>query len=202
MEFLFGWLMFSIAVGVIAAYGRGRSGGGWFLLSLLISPLLAGIIVLCLPKKDDPKASRTCPFCAETVKLQAKVCKHCHSDLPSPIVKVETTEERAARLKVQDRQAIFGSIVAVLAIIGLFATFAVTARGAEQTRVYGPDGRSTGTIVPQGEGTVRYYDSRGNSLGTSTTIGGTTRFYDARGRSTGSATRPVGPGPLGSGRSR
>jgi hypothetical protein len=60
----------------------------------------------------------------------------------------------------------------------------------EQTRVYAPDGRSVGTVAPQGEGSLRYYDSRGNSLGTSTTTGNTTRFYDAGGRPTGSATSP------------
>jgi YD repeat-containing protein len=76
----------------------------------------------------------------------------------------------------------------------------IGARSEEQTRFYGPDGKSIGTVVPQGNGSVRYYDSRGNSLGTSTTTGHTTRFYDGRGRSTGSATGPVRSGPLGVGR--
>jgi len=65
----------------------------------------------------------------------------------------------------------------------------IGARSEGQTRIYGPDGKSIGTAVPYGNGSVRYYDSRGNSLGASTTTGNTTRFYDARGRSTGSATR-------------
>jgi hypothetical protein len=49
-----------------------------------------------------------------------------------------------------------------------------------------------GTAAPQGNGTVRYYDSRGNSLGTSTTTGGTTTFYDSGGNVTG---RAIGPTP-------
>jgi hypothetical protein len=67
------------------------------------------------------------------------------------------------------------------------------ALGAEQTRLYGPNGQSLGTAVPQGEGSVRYYDSRGNSLGTSTTTGNTTRFYGPSGQSLGSSTGPARP---------
>jgi hypothetical protein len=74
------------------------------------------------------------------------------------------------------------------------------ARAEEQIRLYAPDGKSIGTAVPYGNGSVRYYDSRGNSLGTSTTTGNTTRFYDAGGRSTGSTVGPAGSGPLAGGR--
>jgi YD repeat-containing protein len=49
---------------------------------------------------------------------------------------------------------------------------------------------SVGTATPYGNGSVRYYDARGKTLGTSTTTGNTTRFYDASGRSIGSATSP------------
>ena len=44
-------LIFSICVGVIAN-ARGRLGIGWFLLSLLISPVLALILVMYLPPPD------------------------------------------------------------------------------------------------------------------------------------------------------
>jgi hypothetical protein len=38
----------AIVVGVAAQHRRGRSGFGWFLLALLISPLIAGLLVLAL----------------------------------------------------------------------------------------------------------------------------------------------------------
>jgi YD repeat-containing protein len=52
-----------------------------------------------------------------------------------------------------------------------------------------PNGSSLGTSSPTSPNSQRYYDARGNSLGTSTRVGGTTTFYDARGRVTGRASR-------------
>jgi YD repeat-containing protein len=74
----------------------------------------------------------------------------------------------------------------LLAFALVLAARAAQAQDRQQTRFYGPDGRSVGTAVPFGDGSVRYYDARGHSLGTSTTTGNTTRFYDASGRPTGS----------------
>jgi hypothetical protein len=48
MIFVVVWLLFSGIVGV-AAKARGRTGIGWFLISLIISPLFALILVLALP---------------------------------------------------------------------------------------------------------------------------------------------------------
>jgi len=185
------WFALAIVIGV-AADSRGRNGGGWFFLALLISPLIAGIMLFVLPAHTSWNVLRTlrqCPACAELVKREAKVCKHCGSALPPLVIEVESQEARAARLKVQDRQAIFGSVIAIIAIIGLFVSFAVAARAEEQTRFYGPNGQSLGTAAPQGNGTTRYYDARGNSLGTSTTTGRSTTFYGPRGNVTGHAYR-------------
>jgi YD repeat-containing protein len=82
----------------------------------------------------------------------------------------------------------------------VLALGATQALAKPQTRFYGPDGKSIGTAVPLGNGSVRYYDARGNSLGISSTTGNTTRFYDAGGRPTGSfkfdgrMRRPAIPG--------
>lgn len=50
MIFLF-WIGFAIVVGV-AASNRGRNGAGWGLLAILISPLLAGLLLFVLPRRD------------------------------------------------------------------------------------------------------------------------------------------------------
>ena len=84
MEIAIGWLFFAVVVGVIAA-NRDRSAFGWFLLSLVISPILGLILVLALgTPKSDPAADgdhRKCPACAEWVKREAVKCKHCGEPL-------------------------------------------------------------------------------------------------------------------------
>jgi YD repeat-containing protein len=78
-------------------------------------------------------------------------------------------------------------------LAALLLLVSTSALAGEQSRVYAPDGRSLGTIVPQGDGTNRFYDARGNSRGTSTTTGTTTKDYDARGNVIGTTTRPAFP---------
>src|SRR6478735_1888360 len=53
---LFFWIGFSIVVAV-AASARGRTGILWFLLSLLISPLIALLLVLFMELKNVPSAA-------------------------------------------------------------------------------------------------------------------------------------------------
>lgn len=88
MEFVILWPLLAIIVGV-AASSRGRSGIGWFLLSMLVSPLIAGLFLLAVgsnvaPVMTDvsgepvsPETHVRCPDCRELVRADAKKCKHC-----------------------------------------------------------------------------------------------------------------------------
>lgn len=62
---------------------------------------------------------KTCPFCAETIKAAAKVCKHCGRDLPEPAA----TTARARKLDASSRWA-----YALLGVLGLAAAVAFLAR--------------------------------------------------------------------------
>jgi hypothetical protein len=46
------WIILAIVIGN-AASQRGRSGFGWFLVSLLLSPVIAGILLLLFPSRRD-----------------------------------------------------------------------------------------------------------------------------------------------------
>jgi hypothetical protein len=89
--------------------------------------------------------------------------------------------------------------IAIIAVAAM-ALLVLHARSEPQTRFYDARGNSLGTGVPQGDGSVRYYDSRGNSMGTSTTRGGTTTFYGPGGSVTGKTVGPAGNGPFGGAR--
>lgn len=79
MEIVIIWFVLSILVGLYAG-SRGRGSGNWFVVSLLLSPLIGLIFVAALPNlKDQPneKTHRKCPECAEQILIEAKTCKHC-----------------------------------------------------------------------------------------------------------------------------
>lgn len=82
------WILFCVLVGSFAAH-KGRSFAGFFILTVLSSPLIGFIVALCVRSRDQLVAggeqvegAKKCPFCAEVVRAEAIKCKHCGSELP------------------------------------------------------------------------------------------------------------------------
>lgn len=87
MEIFLLWLVLSIAIAVWAS-NKGRSGFGWFLLSLIFSPLLTAIFLAVSSNRSrqaqqlagdipTPSTHVKCPDCAELVRKEARVCRYC-----------------------------------------------------------------------------------------------------------------------------
>lgn len=77
------------------------------------------------------------------------------------------------------------TLVAILLATLLFALPAQ----AQQQRVYGPDGRSIGTVTTDSAGNQTFRDARGNTTGTSSTNSQGTTVYDSRGNVIGRSSR-------------
>ncbi len=127
------WLILAVVVNSYAKT-KGRDDGTWFLISLVLSPLIAFIILAVLPpavsETGDASLYRKCPQCAEVVRTEAKICRYCRSDLPPLEPPVAIPEELAAILKEEQRSpkssiSLAGglAIVAILAVIFLLVLY-------------------------------------------------------------------------------
>jgi hypothetical protein len=101
MEIVLGWVLFSIVAGMIAG-SKGRSGFGYFFLSLILSPLIGLLLAIALPALNPPATAAgpaappsdsyiKCPDCRELVLKDARKCKHCGSTL---VPVAEMTQEQ------------------------------------------------------------------------------------------------------------
>jgi hypothetical protein len=78
--FLF-WALLGALIGISAAQRRGFHVAAGVIGGLLLGPL-AFLMYFVSGVAGRDSANRKCPFCAEWIKLEATVCKHCHREVP------------------------------------------------------------------------------------------------------------------------
>jgi hypothetical protein len=74
------WLALSVAVGILASRYQ-REGVLWFLIALVLSPLVGAALLLAA---GPVTLARKCPYCFEALRLEAVTCSHCGRDVPKP----------------------------------------------------------------------------------------------------------------------
>ena len=102
MRFFFIWFILSLMVGVFAN-GKGRSAAGFFLLSMLTSPLIGFAVVFALaphPRRIQEGLRkgtlRKCPSCGFVAPSGKPLCPKCLQPRPD-IIDVTPLEEDPPR---------------------------------------------------------------------------------------------------------
>lgn len=125
MDLLLLYIFLCIIVGAWAG-GLGRNGFGWFVLTLIISPLFAAIALLIVGRPANSAINRVvvespdyngddyvdCPECAEPVRHAARRCRHCGAAL-TPTIPDQTQSKKVPMSDMTIRQV-------ALVVIGLF----------------------------------------------------------------------------------
>ena len=99
--YLFPLLILS-AIPAYIAQTKGKSFGTWYVYGILLLPI--ALIHSLVIEKDNAEmearslseGNKKCPYCAELVKREAIICKHCKSELKvevAPVSKPMTQEE-------------------------------------------------------------------------------------------------------------
>lgn len=121
MEFFVGlWLLCGILTAVVGG-AKGRSGCGWFIVGVLAGPLgllaVVGMPVAAETQAGDAGASRKCPACAETIKREARLCKHCgHSLTDVEIHEAEARETAEAEQRSRQMVIKVGVLLALIVV--------------------------------------------------------------------------------------
>lgn len=109
------WFVGAILIGALASQ-RERSGFGWFLLALVISPLLAGLGLLIAGTGGQQVR---CPACRELVRADAVKCKHCGEALNGPALADAAELERYHKDQTGKVLMIIGAIGVAALVIGI-----------------------------------------------------------------------------------
>lgn len=81
------WALFGALIGIAAAQRKGFSMAGGIIGGLLLGPL--AFLMFFMSGISGSDKNKKCPYCAEFIKADATVCKHCHKEVPPPARKAE-----------------------------------------------------------------------------------------------------------------
>ena len=116
-----------IVTNLVAAYAerKGRSYRGFFILTFLFLPLGVLAAVLAEPNQKNIAISSNlvkCEFCAEYIKSEAKMCKHCGKEVSvKPISDIHKNEHSSAVNEYDAAES--GVLLIVATVFGVILIF-------------------------------------------------------------------------------
>src|SRR4051794_31053835 len=110
------WPLIGAAIGAYAAQKKGFSVVGGVIGGLLLGPL-AFLLFFVSGIVSTNEQQRKCPFCAEWIRPEASICKHCHKEVPPLSVTAAAPSGMSPILKgVLVFAALFFGLIAYLVI--------------------------------------------------------------------------------------
>ena len=109
----------------LMARARGDSPVAWYLISLLINPVLAAVMLMCLPQEGEAVTRiglmRKCPACTGLVQAGINVCPHCHAELPP----VASQASRLLQARPADGVSLWPAVVFAVFFISSLIAFGI-----------------------------------------------------------------------------
>lgn len=101
------------------ATNKGRSGCGWLVLGIIFGPFSWLAVAMTSPVRDPDEGRRPCPRCAEMIKFEALVCKHCGAEFTLHQNQRSALAPRELDVHPYDRRKVWigGAVVLGLAIL-------------------------------------------------------------------------------------
>jgi len=80
---LLGWALIGALIGIAAAQRKGFSIAAGIVGGLLLGPL--AVLMFFVSGVSRADLNTKCPHCAEWIKREAKVCRHCGRDVAAAV---------------------------------------------------------------------------------------------------------------------
>ena len=102
-------LLILSAIPAYIAQTKGKSFGTWYVYGILLLPI--ALIHSLVVEKDIAEmearalseGNKKCPYCAELVKREAIICKHCRSELKVEVSEANETQQQTEIDRLKDK---------------------------------------------------------------------------------------------------
>ena len=118
------WVVLGFVTAKVAE-SKGRPFGTWLIYGFICFPLAILYLTVSKPSDETLVGSgeyRKCPFCAEVVRSEAKVCRYCNKELPDVEIEKSAPDDNDSLMnKTETFFKVIGVIIVVIVVVSLIS---------------------------------------------------------------------------------